>query len=164
MTQDLWLADRPNARPPIERLADRLDGIHPTRRSWFAMSVDVLRDARYAVRQLGKTPGFAIVAVLTLALGIGATSAIFSVVNGVLRRCVSGAGWPRSPVRDRAQCGRFSVAPATFLVGANNRPRSRIAAFTGGTDHRRQRRPERVVTATISWDLFDLLKVVNSRP
>ncbi len=28
MTQDLWLADRPNARPPIERLADRLDGIH----------------------------------------------------------------------------------------------------------------------------------------
>ena len=56
MTQDLWLADRPNARPPIERLADRLDGIHPTRRSWFAMSVDVLRDARYAVRQLGRPP------------------------------------------------------------------------------------------------------------
>ena len=37
MTQDLWLADRPNARPPIERLADRLDGIPQTKRSWLAM-------------------------------------------------------------------------------------------------------------------------------
>ncbi len=53
------------------------------------------RDIRHTARGLGKTPGFTLVVVLTLALGIGANTAIFSLMDQVLLRSL--------PVRDPAQ-------------------------------------------------------------
>src|SRR5277367_50819 len=44
----------------------------------------MMRELRFAIRMLLKQPGFALIAVLTLALGIGATSAVFSLIQGVL--------------------------------------------------------------------------------
>src|SRR5690349_9393661 len=56
------------------------------RREWGEMAESVLRDVRVALRGLRRAPGFTATIVLTLALGIGASTAIFTVVRGVLLR------------------------------------------------------------------------------
>ncbi len=113
----------------------------------------LLQDVRYALRSLARQPGFTAVALATLALGIGANSAIFSVVNAVLLRPLPYDD-PGRLVRvvDLGYKGEFLALKErsrTLDVAAHgfNFP----VTLTGGSE------PLRVQSTPVSANLFDLL-------
>lgn len=129
---------------------------------------EVVRDLRYGLRVLRKNPGFAIVAVLVLALGIGANTAIFSVVNAVLLRPLPFADpdrlvhvWHVPPQKSFPGITRFSVSTANFIDWQQqNSVFEKMAIFTGGRMNLTGGdKPEFLGAASVSTDFFDTLGV-----
>lgn len=119
----------------------------------------LLQDIRYGIRMLLKHPGFSLIAVFTLALGIGANTAIFSVVNGVLLRPL--AYHEPERIVTLLHEGQRPVSPANFLdFQANGRSFEQMAAAEawGGalTDIDR---PEQISGLRMGEGLFDMLGV-----
>jgi predicted permease len=125
------------------------------------------QDLRHGLRMLSKSPGFTIVAVLTLALGIGANTAIFSVVNGVLLRPLSYKDSP-SLVNIWGKFAKQGIPqnwisePEYWDLLDHNESFSQIAAYAlgGGANLTRvDARPVQVSAANATADVLPLLGV-----
>ncbi len=135
-----------------------------------ARDVDTLRwlgdlgqDVRYALRQLRRSPGFTVAAILTLALGIGTTTAVFSLVDAVVLRPLSYADSSRLVVIDEwiPSVGSIPVNALHFQGWQRTARSFDHIALIGGlnvnvTD---SSEPERLSAARVSSELFPLLGV-----
>jgi putative ABC transport system permease protein len=122
----------------------------------------LFQDIRYGCRRLIRSPGFTAVAVLTLALGIGANSAIFSVVNGILLKPLPYAQPDRLVALYHLSEGRRAVMSGPNFTDLRRSSQSLEdaaavtrygAVLTGSGD------PTRIDAAEVSANLFDLLGV-----
>src|SRR5205085_4250698 len=122
----------------------------------------LLRDVRYGIRSLMKRPGVAALAVITLALGIGANTAIFSVLNAVLLRPLPYLDADRSVRIDETEGkGGMGVSPPNLLdFQQQNHAFESIAGFSGGNFVLTGAgEPLRVQSSVISHELFSVLGV-----
>ena len=123
------------------------------------------QDIRYSLRMIAKAPGFAAIAILTLALGIGANTTIFSWINSTLLNPVPGLGQPeRGCVADAEQArGKLRsglpipiskrCATGSRVLRASRRATSLTMSLTG------KGKPERVWGMVASANYFDVLGV-----
>ena len=132
-----------------------------------------MQDLRYAMRMLAKKPGFTLIAVITLALGIGANTAIFSVVNAVLLNPMPYREpdrliqfWETNPLKSWTQA---PIAPANlFDWQQQNQSFEEIAAYMGsdksgpgiaGLHLTGDGEPERVKALYVTGNVFSVLGV-----
>ena len=128
---------------------------------------EIVQDVRYALRTLCRSPAFATAAVLTIALGIGANTAMFSVVNAAILQPL---GYPQpeqlrflttgSNVREQGP-----VSPAEYFELADiNQSFSVVGAFVAGEANLATRdRPRRVTRASVNAELLEALAVPPER-
>jgi putative ABC transport system permease protein len=129
---------------------------------------NLLSDFRFSLRLLRRNPGFSAAAIVVLALGIGANTAIFSVVNAVLLRPLPFDDpsrimqvWHVPPAKSFPGMTMFAVSPANYLDWhSQSSSFEQMAAYgfrsftVGGAE-----RPEAVQAASIASDFFPLLRV-----
>ena len=125
-----------------------------------------VQDVRYALRQLSRNPGFTAICILTLALGIGATTAIFSVVDSLLLRPLQYPNAPRivriwMTFQPRGMMEIPSSEPE-FLEYRESQSFAHVAAFSMGTLALTGSRDPLHVGA--SWGTSDFFPVMGTRP
>jgi putative ABC transport system permease protein len=126
----------------------------------------LFQDLRFALRQLRRAPSFTVTAVLTLALGIGANTAIFSLVNSLLLKPLPVANPLQIATltysQNRGPLQRaFSWPEFKAIRAQSGNSFSDIFAVTAGLDGfaTEGRQPERITTAYVSGNFFDALGV-----
>ena len=124
-----------------------------------------MQDIRYGLRLLKRSPGFATLAILTIGLGIGANSAIFSVINGVVRKPLDYPGshelmFITSQFRN-LKFDRFWVSPPEYFeFTERTKAFAHVGAYTtGAMNVSAADQPERVNAAFITANMFDVLDV-----
>jgi putative ABC transport system permease protein len=126
----------------------------------------LIGDIRYGFRNLLRRPGFTAIAVITLALGIGANTAIFSIVNAVLLRPLPYAEAERLVVpwggRGNTQHNAIVSYPDFVDWQAHTKSLEYVAAYnsSGALLREGDAEPELIVGANVSADLFPLLRAV----
>jgi putative ABC transport system permease protein len=121
------------------------------------------KDISYGIRNLIKRPGFFAVAVITLALGIGANSAIFNMVNAVLLRPLSFPDSDKLVLLEALNLaygttdGNMSVPDLVDLQSQNQSFQQMAGFITGGSLLTSNEETERVLASSVSGDFFALL-------
>ncbi len=124
--------------------------------------ISFLQDVRYGTRTLGRSPGFTAIVVATLALGIGANTAIFSVVRGVLLRPLAyrepGALVLAQTVQKEPRQPWGTAPPDFYALRQRNRTLDGLASFYSRPENLTgEKEPERVAAMIVSSNFFAVL-------